>query len=303
VALETAAARGGFARVVLHCDRDLSGSPHWERLEALPGFEARILDPEALFAAAGSRGAALWALFGQLSKPAAQANMVRAAILATEGGVYLDTDTVTLRDLGPLRARAGAFCGVERIALPYQVKASRDPAVWAAAGLRVGARELCRRLPEGWRWFRQIERWYPAAANNAVLGCAPGHPLALALLDGMLATPPERRLVRFALGTHLLQRTLERPEIAAQVEICAPEVFYPLAPEISEHWFRPCSPPPLDEVLSPETLIVHWYASVRTEAVIPRLSPEHVAANARSELFSALVSRALTPTMTPTPSV
>jgi hypothetical protein len=40
-----------------------------------------------------------------------------------------------------------------------------------------------------------------------------------------------------------------------------PHVFYPLPPEISEHWFRIGRSVRLDAVLLPETRVVHWYAS------------------------------------------
>lgn len=293
LAMLSASLQGGFEAVTLHCDHDHSGSPWWPQLEALPGFTARRIDTDALFETTGTPGAALKKIFAQLSQPAARANMVRAAILAAEGGVYLDTDTVTLRDMTELRKRTDAFCGLERIVLPYQIKDSRDPRVLAVAGLRMAAREFCRRLPDGWRLFRHLEPFYPAAANNAIVGCTPRHPLAMALLDGMIQTPPERRLVRFALGTHLLQRTLELPDIAAKVEMCPPRVFYPIGPEVSEHWFRRTQEPALAEALYPDTLVVHWYASVRTKEIVPRLSPSYVEEHQHQQLFSALAAQVL----------
>jgi hypothetical protein len=67
-----------------------------------------------------------------------------------------------------------------------------------------------------------------------------------------------------------------------------PRVFYPLGPEISEHWFRKVSSADLNDVLWPETLLVHWYASVRTKHILPLIDPAYVRQNAKTQLFSAL---------------
>ena len=72
-----------------------------------------------------------------------------------------------------------------------------------------------------------------------------------------------------------------------------PEVFYPLGPELSEHWFRLNTRASLDEVLTSATRVVHWYASVRTRDRAPRVSPEWVTRHARDQLLSALLERAL----------
>ncbi|HEU4539056.1 MAG TPA: glycosyltransferase, partial [Polyangiaceae bacterium] len=227
----------------------------------------------------------------------ARANVVRAALLAAEGGVYLDTDTVTVAPLDPLRAEASFFCGLERLVFPGELKRSRSPARWGAALARTALRDLCRRAPDGWRHFRRVERHYPTAANNAVLGAEPGHPLLLELLERMAATPPARQTVRFALGTHLLQAVLRDAsgDAARGLRVYEPPAFYPLGPEISEHWFRFTDRPRLAEVLLPDTRVVHWYASVRTAGVVDRIDPAYVRANAGRQLFSALARPFLAP--------
>jgi len=88
----------------------------WPQLRALPGFESRRIEPARMFAAAGVDAQALSELYARLSQPAARANLVRAAILAAEGGVYLDMDTVHGGNRWRSCAAAGAFCGLERIA-------------------------------------------------------------------------------------------------------------------------------------------------------------------------------------------
>lgn len=287
LSIQSAAARGGFERVVLHHADDLSASPWWPALLSTPGFEARPLDPRAVLHQAGPHGPELSRLFDRMNKPAAKANMVRAALLYQEGGVYLDLDTVTIKSLTPLRQEAAVFCGEEHIALPHDVAHNRSPGVLVAAGLRLAARDVLRRLPDGWRHFRHIEGFYHRAVNNAVFASAPEHPFVAELLRRMIVMDPAQQMVRFALGTHLLQKVV-RDYDGDDLRVHAPPAFYPLPPEISEHWFRPTPALALDEALLPETCVVHWYASVRTKHIVPRIDPEHVRRHAHEELFSAL---------------
>jgi glycosyl transferase-like sugar-binding protein len=291
LALRSAAERGGFERVVLHHADDISSSPGWADLASYPAVETRRLDAEAAVASAPGQGGALVDLFRRLRAPAARANVVRAALLAREGGVYLDLDTITVASLAPLRAEASFFCGRERLVFPGELKRSRSPLRWGAALARTALRDLCRRAPEGWRHFRRIEARYPSAVNNAVLGAEPGHPLLAELLARMAAMPRELQTVRFALGTHLLQAVVHDArgrERELGLRVHEPPVFYPLGPEISEHWFRFTPRPAPAEALLPETRVVHWYASVRTEGVVKHIDPAYVRANAGRQLFSAL---------------
>lgn len=287
LAMRSAALRGCFDKVVLHHADDLSGAHYWGELQDVPGFESRPLDAEALVADVDALGPRLVSIYRKLTQPAGRANMVRAALLYGEGGVYLDLDTVTVACLTPLREEAQVFCGVERIVFPETVKRSKDPRVKARAYAQTALRDVCRRLPYGYRAFRRVEDHYPQAANNAVLGAGAGHPFVGDMLERMVALPPERHTVRFALGTHLLQAAVAgwRGE---GLRVYAPEVFYPLGPEISEHWFRRTLFPRLDEVLTPETRVVHWYASVRTKKIVPRIDPGYVRENAKFQLFSKL---------------
>ena len=86
------------------------------------------------------------------------------------------------------------------------------------------------------------------------MGAEAGHPFVLGLLEAMVAMPPERQQIRFALGTHLLQAMLETSQ-EDDVSRCDAGVFYPVAPEISQHWFRKGSAADLGEMLLPETKI------------------------------------------------
>lgn len=286
LAVASAAMRGEFESVVLHHADDLSDSPAFRSLAGMPNVLTERLVPNECLERCPEHGGKLVDLFRVLEKPAARANVIRAALLHARGGVYLDMDTVTVRSLRPLRT-AGLFCGAEHIAWPSDVVWSGRPDRIAVALARMGTRLLFRELPGGWRTFRRIEAGYPAAVNNAVLGAEARHPLLTELLDRMVTMPRWRRRVRFALGTHLLQQVVAEYR-GSDLVVHPPAVFYPLGPEISQHWFRTTRDVDLDAVLLPETRVVHWYASVATRDVTPRIDPAYVRQHASTQPFSAL---------------
>jgi hypothetical protein len=226
-------------------------------------------------------------VFRDLEQLAGKANVVRAALLFVEGGTYLDADTVTLRSFAPLLQPGGVFCGQEHIVKPFDALTDPSLSTRVAMLLRRMARSAYRELPGGWRGFRRIERLYPAAVNNAVLGSVARHRFIGELIESMVRTPRERRRVRYALGTHLLQQEVGH-YTGSDVRVLPAAVFYPLGPEISLHWFRQARSAPLAEVLLPETRLVHWYASVRTREIVSAITPDYVRAHARTQLFSAL---------------
>ena len=286
-AVQTAALRGGFERVIFHHLDDLSPSPWWGDLLAFPGVQSSRLRVPELLEETGGPGPALVDIYRGLQQPAARANLVRAALLLRHGGVYLDTDTVIVASLEPLRRQAGAFCGAERVAFPGHLRWHRNPLGFGLALGRSGLRDLVRRLPDGWRLFRRVEHLYPTAANNAVLAADRGHRFIRDLLERMVRLPRWRRRLRYELGTTLLQVAVAEYD-GQDLVVHEPGVFYPLGPEISQHWFRPRRQPYLREVLLPETRVVHWYASVRTREVVARADPDWVRQNAGNQLYSAL---------------
>ena len=165
-------------------------------------------------------------------------------------------------------------------------------------------RDLCRRLPGGWRSFRRLEGWYAAAPNNAVVGSKAGGEFMGRLLEGMLAVPPERQLVRFALGTHLLQQQVasylgetqkacfssgvDDVRVQGGLAVYSAPYFYPVGPEISQHWFREGGAADAEAMIEERTHVIHWYASVRTREVVPKITPDFVAERAGSLAFCKL---------------
>ena len=286
LALRSAAVRGGFDRVVLHSSDNIEHTAGWALVQNLADVVNQPLRPESLIGKLDPEYGGLWPLYQKLRQPAARANLIRAVVLALEGGVYLDTDTVTLASFSRC-LNSGVFCGREHIVLPHKVMVSRNPAAWLKAGVLLAARDLMRRMREGYKTFRAVERFYAQVVNNAVLGSEPGHPFMLELLGRMLDMPPREQLVRFALGTHLLEKMVDDYR-GEGLTLHPPRHFYPLAPEISEHWFRIHRPCTLDDVVTPDTISVHWYASVRTKKLIPQIDESYIKRHAKEQLFSAL---------------
>lgn len=286
LAVKSAARRGDFVRVVLHHRDNLSNCAAWPELRRLGNFEARPLDESALLEKAW--GSELAEVGRKLESFAAKANVVRAAILYLEGGVYLDADTITVQSLTPLREASSAFLGYERRAYPERMSLKNNPLPLMNAWLKDAVRFGFRLLPQGYRLFARLAAWYPLAGNNAVLAAAPGHPFIARLLETMTKIPAAQRHLPRALGPHLLHKVLDDYR-GNDFRIYRPEYFYPLPPVISVHWFRCGVGRSLGEVITPETLVVHWYSSLLPKALLWRIDADYVRQHAPRQLFSQLV--------------
>ena len=230
-----------------------------------------------------------------LRAPAARSNLVRLLALFSEGGIYLDTDTLTLRSLSPLRSRS-AFCGLEHILWPREALRERRARTWVRGTALTGARYLLGFLPYGYRAHQQLLPWYYRAVNNAVLGFAPAHPLLRRALRRITELDPREWTRRFRLGTHLLQELVRERELAPapddDLALLSSEHFYPLGPVISRHYFRsyPDAAAIARELLGEQTFVVHWYASVSN---LRPLGDAFVRQRSERVLFAHLCQRVL----------
>jgi hypothetical protein len=265
----------------LHLTHELEPAAARE-LEGLAGVEIRRLAPDSLLAEHG-----LVERYRELESPASRSNVLRIAVLEREGGVYLDMDTVTIRDLGALRRSAQAFCGLEHVAFPAPLPGQSAVRLRSRGLLLTAMREGLFHAPAGWRQFRKVEHLFPRAANNAVLGASAHHPLLRDLLGRMARMPRRDALRRYALGTHLLQHALREYE-GTDLSVLEPTLFYPLGPRISRHWFTPCRRPEPRQVLSDETRVVHWYASLHHP--FAGVTRDFLRENTERQLFAKLVS-------------
>ena len=292
----SAASRAGLAEVVLHHTDPLAQGPELRALRVAGRVRLARLDPAALLVASGEAlglGDALLALYRRIESPVMRCDVLRAAILHEQGGIYLDLDTITTASLRPLLA-ARQFVGTEFIVWPQAVRRSRSPLLWARhLGLDLMRKALCR-LPRGWKTFRRVEHLYFRGVNNAVMGTEAQAPLMAAYLRAMTLVPAAGLRNAYALGPDLLQALVDGmpPE---DLVVHAPDVFHPLPPRISELWFR-CDPrATLDEIVGEQTRVAHWYASVHTRARVALIDPAFVRANRERQLYSALVSASIDP--------
>ncbi len=289
-AVLSAAARGELSEVILHHTDALEDCDETTALSTAPGVTLHRIDAVACLAEAGSElgiGDQLVLLYGRIASPVMRSDILRAAILFLQGGIYLDMDTVTVASLRPLM-EATQFVGCEYIVWPHAVRRSRSPVIWAYSLILDVMRKAMRRMAGGWRYFRRVENLYYRSVNNAVMGSVPGAPLFARYLRAMVAVPPDRLAEPYALGPDLLQELLAR-ETCENLVIHGPQVFYPLSPEISEHWFRTGNVLRLNAIVTAETRVVHWYASVRTKSRVAAVTPGYVIEHRHCQLYSALV--------------
>jgi len=209
------------------------------------------------------------------------------AILYLEGGVYLDLDTVTRAPLVPL-LEARQFVASERVIWPHFVRGWHTPALWCRSLALDLSRKTMRRAPRGWEMFRWLEGFCYRAVTNAAMGAEANSRLCALYLRAMAAMAPQRRAQLYALGPDLLQELVDQyPK--DELTVAEPEVFCPLPPQISEHWFRVSRSVRLSAALRPQTRVVHWYASVRTRPKVAAMDPQYVCELREHQLYSALV--------------
>ena len=289
-AILSAAERSELPEIILHHTESLQDDDRLRALQGRSGVRLARVDPCDLLASVGrllDLGDGLAALYRGLDDPVMRSDVLRAAILYAQGGIYLDLDTVTVRSLLPLTG-VRHFIGSESIVWPRYARISRSPVLLARHLMLDLVRKILRRLPQGWRVFRRIEGFYCRGVNNAVMGSEARSPLLAAYLRAMLRLSPERQRQRYGLGPSLLQEVVDgygQDDLTIQ----EPRVFYPLAPEISEHWFRKARVAHLRKILSAETRVVHWYASVRTKSLVRQIDPGYVVEHRKHQLYSALV--------------
>lgn len=289
-AVLSAAENSELQQITLHHTDLLEAGAGLRALELCPRVRLNRIDPIARLTEAGHAlgiGDRLAAIYRAVAAPAIRTDVLRVAILYLEGGVYLDLDTVTTASLLPL-LETPQFVGREVLVWPRFARTSRSPAVWCRTLSLDVLRKLLRRLPGGWRLFRRVERFCYVAINNAVMGAEAKSPFCAACLRAMAAMPPARWSEPYALGPDLLQDVAGRFR-GGELTVAEPHVFYPLPPQISEHWFRIERRVQLQAVLHPQTRVVHWYASVRTASKVAAIDPAYVREHRHSQLYSALV--------------
>ncbi len=265
VAIESVLQRcQAFRAVLWHAD-PLSGRPEFDALLSHPRFEARTMRPEVLFPEEAN-GAfdvkRLRDIYVRVRSHVSRSNLARAAICHLEGGIYLDTDVLVLRDLSPLLA-SPCVLGLEHVIWP-DTKVRGISAYRLLGGPLLGRmRALLAQAPRGEQLFERLQPLLHRAVNGAILGGAPRHPFFGYLLQRTAEVPAEEWQIPHRLGTHVLQRALTDYQ-GPEVTLLPPAAFFPLGPVISRQYFRARSDAreAAARVASEQTYLVHWYASV-----------------------------------------
>jgi hypothetical protein len=248
------------ARITVHFE-DPPDNPDWRALQSKVEF--RPLSLPALLAALPASMAAVVPVLEGISAGylAGRSNILRYLILYAEGGVYIDFDTVTVRDYRPLLTHP-AFIGEEAVFRYDDDRvAGKFPLALIPTGLAFGASYYlsyanCRWLGDsaaGNAANRALMRlWSDRKLNNAVLGSAPGNAFfgkAISLVPG---TDPG---IRYALGPILMNRTWAT-EAAAHMRRLSEDHFYCIPPSQTYRFFYgPARPLPT------EAYSVHWCSS------------------------------------------
>jgi Glycosyltransferase sugar-binding region containing DXD motif len=267
LAIRSVAATCAPESIVLHATDELTGQPDYDALVTdLPAFTRRQIDPTALVREANlsdpRRLSQVWAQLAEQKRWASLSDIVRYLVLYRDGGVYLDLDTITLRDLRPLLNTPG-FCGRERILVDGAVHRRASPWRRFRTGPLDLARWICSRTEGGVRHFSRIAKLYLAAINNAVLALPPRHPLAREALERVPDLAPQIPRRRGAIGPDLLQDLIDGAG-RSDVTVFAPAYFYPLGPQMAAQLFRVRRSADrvdraLADSLGAETHVLHWY--------------------------------------------
>ena len=289
-AILSAAERSGLPTIILHHTDALKEGAELNALQSASHVCLSHIDPSACLTQVGEMlgfGGALAALYWSLESLVMRTDILRVAILYQQGGIYLDLDTITIAPLLPF-LHGPQFVGSELIVWPKTVRVSRSPTVWAHHLALDLLRKMLRRMPYGWKTFRRVEGLYFRGFNNAVMGAEAKSRLFFDYLHAMLAVSADCRTQTYALGPDLLQEVVSRYQYD-DLTIQAPQAFYPMPPEISEHWFRAYRSVQLTDVLSAETHVVHWYASVHGKQNVARIDPDYILQHKDKQLYSMLV--------------
>jgi len=252
-------------------------SPWWDGVKGLGTIRRK--NPEDILGEVPEIGPRLVELYRRVPAdyPAGGSNLVRLAILLSEGGWYLDCDTLCLRPLSDVALR-GAVVGEElvwshdqqRIASGFTPKMIPSLlaffASWMAAKSGVvSSKGILERS------LRKL--WGRRELNNAVLGAEPGDPWIRRLLELALDQDPA---IRFALGPALVNLGWDFPGNAPLPLRAGSEIFYQFPPSQTVRYFRG---PPSD--LPPEAILLHWCSS-NHRGLVDKLTPDLVRARSNA---------------------
>jgi hypothetical protein len=248
------------AKVTIHYENPPDNAD-WRALQAKVAFQA--IDLPSLLASLPASMAKVAPVLEGISSgyPAGRSNILRYLILYREGGIYIDFDTITVRDYRPLLVHP-AFIGEETV-FRYdddRVSGRFKPGI-IPAGACFGLSYYlsywnCKYLGDA-AFLNGVNRalmryWSARKLNNAVLGGEAGS----AFFGRAIALVPETDpKIRYALGPILMNRTWAT-DAAALMHRCSAAHFYFIPPSQTYRFFYGPAP-----ALPAEAYSLHWCSS------------------------------------------
>ena len=288
LAVESALVAEPDAQVELHLFGERpTGAPHLASLARHPRVHLVPVDLDTVFVGLGVDARRLRQAYDRAGGASARSNLIRYAVLARRGGVYLDTDVLVVRSFADLRHHA-AFAGQEQV---LSIDADRVAGRWSARmaipGASWAAAWALRRLdaslghPGLEPLARPLDRfWQVTQLNNAVIGAAPGAGFVTRLLARAIEVDPA---VRCRLGPTLISEVVAAS--AHDVTVLPPRAFYAVPPSYSFQFFTGGARP-----LDPAVRVLHVVASNHGRD-LAALEPATLAARATRGSYYAEAAR------------
>ena len=249
------------AKITIHFENPPDNAD-WLALQSKVEFRAISL-PD-LLAALPPHMASVGPVLARISAgyPAGRSNILRYLILYREGGIYIDFDTITVRDYKPLLAHP-AFIGEEAV---FRYHDDRVAGTFKFGILPQGLLFGLSHYGSFWnsRWFGDSQVWNAAnrllmkcwslkKLNNAVLGSEPANPFFGKAIGLVQETDPK---IKYALGPILMNRTWDNLAADSRMQRMPSEHFYFIPPSQTFRFFYgpACH-------LPAETFSLHWCSS------------------------------------------
>lgn len=219
-----------------------------------------------------------------------RSNLLRYLILYMYGGVYLDADTLVLKDMAPLNRTSTAYFGKENSIWPIVKRKNLiHRFIWAP--LLEVFRFLLTQLSFGYKLNRVYQFFCSSFENNAVLGFTQQHNYLLKIFEYISTLDRTEILRPLRLGPFLFQRV---SKIYKEDDfLCYPEkYFYPYGPLISQHFFRRRKhvEKVINYMISDQTYVVHWGASTK---YLKKYTKEEIMEASETSVFNKLCSQVI----------
>jgi hypothetical protein len=301
LAIRSAAIHAKPERIFLYKTPELDGVPNFERLRRevaclepvnidLPGWLAEAGLPCTQQLLDANRFLKEHNFYGSVS------DLLRTLNLYLRGGIYMDTDTLTLREMGPLR-KHGVFLAEEHILVSSKVWQQNSRWRYFWSGPLTLARDVCSRFAHGVRLFQAIAPLYTRVVHNAIMGCRPGHPLMRDILLKIAERYPDRPKRYPLLGPDTVQDLIAENRYD-DLTVLPPRCFSPLGPTMTFQYFHQRRPRTLAKlqqwIVKDDTYAIHWSNNGTIAKSIPK-ADEDLRSHVERQLFARLAIQAAFP--------